>query len=70
MDNDMRNELLAELIDQMHGRLAEKHYPSEKPKEEEIIAAIEEPTEAPKEVESEELSEEDLMDLEAAAPKE
>lgn len=61
---DIRNQILGEIIDQMHGRLADKAYPDEKPKEEELVAAV---TEEPKkeELESEEdFSPEDMAELE------
>lgn len=63
-DMDVRNQLLTELIDKMHDRLAEKAYPSEKPKEEEIMEAVQEET-APKEEmgDDEVLSDEDLEAL-------
>lgn len=62
-DLDLRNQLLAEIIDKMQDRLAEKEYPSEKPKEEEILAAV---TEEPKAEETPETDEE-LTDEEIAA---
>ncbi len=64
-DNEMRNNLLMELIDKMQDRLAEKAYPEEKPKEEEIIAAV---TEEPKEetdAKAEETETPEDLDLEA-----
>lgn len=63
---DLRNHLLSELIDRMHARMADKMYPDEKPKEEEIIEAVKEEPKAEAaegEPTDEEISEEDLAAL-------
>lgn len=65
---DIRNSLLDELIDQMENSLAEKHYPSEKPKEDEAPieeAKTEEAVEAALAPTEDELTEEDMAALEA-----
>lgn len=64
---DIRNSLLDELIGQMEDSLAEKHYPSEKPKEEPAIETVEEAPKAEAKAEDEEeiLTDEDMAALEA-----
>lgn len=63
---DIRNSLLDELIGQMEDSLAEKHYPSEKPKEEPVETIEEAPkVEAKSEEDEDILTDEDLQALEA-----
>lgn len=62
-ETSFRNELLSELIDKMQGRLAEQRYPTEKPKEAEIIAEIKEEPSMSEVSPEEELSDEDLAAL-------
>ncbi len=62
-ESSMRQDMLIELIDSMHGRLAEKSYPKETPK-----AEVEEKEETPvvaeeKEVDAEEPSDEELESM-------
>lgn len=63
-NTDMRDSLLMELIDKMHDRLAEKEYPSEKPKEAELIEAVKEEPKS-EEVSKEEAESPEDMELEA-----
>lgn len=63
--DDMRNQILSELIDKMHGRMADKMYPEDKPPVEETVTAVLEPKDekAPEVDAEDELSDEDLAAL-------
>lgn len=63
---DMRNQILSELIDKMHGRMADAAYPEEKaPVEEEIASTVEPKDEKLDKMspEDDEMSDDDLSEL-------
>lgn len=60
---DMRNQILSELIDKMHTRMADAAYPEDKAPVEEEITAVVAPKEEKDDHTDEELSDEDMADL-------